>query len=185
MATVNKVSAKIIVMGVSGCGKSLIGTLLAERLGVPFFDADDYHSRANVEKMANGLPLTDADRRGWLADLAGLVASEEGGLVLACSALKRSYRERLRLGNPGVRFVYLKGGFDIIWARLSQRQDHYFNGCAMLESQFRSLEEPAIDEAVVAVDVSASPDDIIRQCLEELGLPNGVGQEDSGGRSHV
>lgn len=173
-ASVNRASAKIIVMGVSGCGKSLIGILLAERLGVPFFDADDYHSRANVEKMASGLPLTDADRRGWLADLAGLITSEEGGLVLACSALKRSYRERLRQCNPGVRFVYLKGGFDIIWARLSQRQDHYFNGRAMLESQFRSLEEPTADEAVVTVDVAASPEDIIRQCLDELGLSGGT-----------
>ena len=114
--------SKIIVMGVSGCGKSLIGTRLAERLQVPFFDADDFHSPANVAKMASGVPLTDSDRSGWLDDLAELVQGEQGGLVLACSALKRAYRDRLRSGNPSLQFVYLKGDMETIWSRHSSRK---------------------------------------------------------------
>ncbi|MCR8914630.1 gluconokinase [Marinobacter panjinensis] len=160
---------KVVVMGVSGCGKSLTGTLLASELGVPFYDADDYHSRANVEKMAAGIPLTDADRLGWLDDLAKLMRREEGGLVLACSALKRAYRERLRNGNPQACFVYLKGDFETIWARHSRRTDHYFNGRAMLESQFQLLEEPGADEKAVVVDVSGTPEQVIGHCLARLG----------------
>ncbi len=164
---------KVIVMGVSGCGKSLTGAMLASELGVRFYDADDYHSRANVEKMAAGIPLTDEDRRGWLDDLAELIRREEGGLVLACSALKRCYRGRLLERNPGVRFVYLKGDFETIWARHSRRADHYFNGRAMLESQFHLLEEPAADENAIVVDVSGTPEQIIRQCLVGLDLRGG------------
>lgn len=161
---------KVIVMGVSGCGKSLAGTMLASELGVRFYDADDYHSRANVDKMAAGIPLTDEDRRGWLEDLAALIRREAGGLVLACSALKRCYRERLLDHNPGVRLIYLKGDFETIWARHSRRTDHYFNGRAMLESQFQLLEEPSPDENAIVVDVSVAPGQIIRQCLAGLGL---------------
>ncbi len=160
---------KIVVMGVSGCGKSLTGGRLANKLGVPFFDADDYHSRANVEKMAAGIPLTDEDRLGWLDDLAELMRRQEGGLVLACSALKRTYRERLQAGNPGVCFVYLKGDFETIWARHCRRTDHYFNGRTMLDSQFQLLDEPGPDENAVAVDVSGTPEQVIGQCLEGLG----------------
>ena len=161
--------SKIIVMGVSGCGKSLIGTRLAERLQVPFFDADDFHSPANVAKMASGVPLTDADRSGWLDDLAGLVKGEQGGLVLACSALKRAYRGRLRSGNPSLQFVYLKGDMETIWSRHSSREDHYFNGRTMLESQFRTLEEPEPGEGVIVVDVREPPDRIVERCLSALG----------------
>ncbi|MBW0147721.1 gluconokinase [Marinobacter arenosus] len=160
---------KVIVMGVSGCGKSLIGTGLAQRLEVPFFDADDFHSRANVAKMANGVPLTDADRIGWLDDLAELVRSEPQGLVLACSALKRAYRDRLRAGNPTLEFVYLKGDMDTIWARHASREDHYFTGRAMLESQFDTLQEPEPDEGVIEADVADPPDRIIERCLYRLG----------------
>lgn len=161
--------SKIIVMGVSGCGKSLIGTRLAERLQVPFFDADDFHSPANVAKMASGVPLTDSDRSGWLDDLAGLVEGEQGGLVLACSALKRAYRGRLRSGNPSLQFVYLKGDMETIWSRHSSREDHYFNGRTMLESQFRTLEEPEPGEGVIVVDVREPPDRIVERCLSALG----------------
>lgn len=160
---------KVVVMGVSGCGKSLTGSMLAQQLGVPFYDADDYHSRANVEKMAAGIPLTDEDRLGWLDDLAELIREEKGGLVLACSALKHAYRERLQGRSPETRFVYLRGDFETIWARHSSRTDHYFNGRAMLESQFQLLEEPGPDENAVAVDVSGTPKQVISHCLAGLG----------------
>lgn len=164
-------------MGVSGCGKSLIGGHLADRLEVPFFDADDFHSPANVAKMASGKPLTDADRSGWLDDLAQLIQGQESGLVLACSALKRDYRERLRAGSPGLRFVYLRGSMETIWSRHASRTDHYFNGRAMLESQFRTLEEPnpASESDVLVVDVTEPPARIVDQCLQALGAGIGAG----------
>ncbi|WP_273205307.1 gluconokinase [Marinobacter subterrani] len=168
-------TCKVIVMGVSGCGKSLIGTRLAERLGVPFFDADDFHSPANVAKMASGVPLTDADRSGWLAELAERVREEQGGLVLACSALKRAYRERLRAGDPSLQFVYLKGDMETIWSRHCSREDHYFNGRAMLESQFLTLEEPDPGEGAITVDVAEQPHRIVERCLSALGAPGRAG----------
>ena len=139
--------SKIIVMGVSGCGKSLIGTRLAERLQVPFFDADDFHSPANVAKMASGV-------------------------LLACSALKRAYRDRLRSGNPSLQFVYLKGDMETIWSRHSSREDHYFNGRSMLESQFRTLEEPEPGEGAIVVYVCEPPDRIVERCLAVLSTPD-------------
>lgn len=164
-------------MGVSGCGKSLIGGRLAEELEVPFFDADDFHSPANVAKMASGRPLTDADRSGWLSDLAGLIRRQDSGLVLACSALKRNYRDRLRSGNAEVRFVYLRGDIDTIWSRHASRTDHYFNGRAMLESQFETLEEPEPESEpdVLVVDVREPPERIVDLCLRSLGSGAGVG----------
>ncbi|WP_417567215.1 gluconokinase [Marinobacter sp.] len=163
---------KVIVMGVSGCGKSLIGTRLAERLGIRFFDADDFHSQANVAKMASGVPLTDADRSGWLDDLAELVRGEQKGLVLACSALKRAYRDRLRAGNPSLQFVYLRGDMETIWSRHASREEHYFNGRTMLESQFRTLQEPDPDEEAITMDVSELPDRIVERCLSALDTPD-------------
>ncbi len=154
---------KLIVMGVSGSGKSLVGRELAHALEIPFFDADAFHSEANVRKMANGEPLNDHDRAGWLADLATLIRHEDG-LVLACSALKRRYRDRLRRDNPQLRFLYLKGDFETIWSRHARREDHYFNGQAMLESQFRQLEEPDITEAI-RIDIGGSPESVVAQCL--------------------
>lgn len=160
---------KVVVMGVSGCGKTLTGVRLANELKVPFFDADDYHSRANVEKMAAGIPLTDEDRLGWLDELAELMWREKDGLVLACSALKRAYRKRLQERNPETCFAYLRGDFETIWARHSRRTDHYFNGRVMLESQFQLLEEPGPDENAVAVDVSGTPEEVVTRCLAGLG----------------
>lgn len=159
---------KVVVMGVSGSGKSLVGQRLGDLLGVPFYDADDYHSEANVQKMANGIPLTDEDRRGWLTDLADLIR-REAGLVLACSALKKTYREQLRVGDPALKFLYLKGDFETIWSRHSQRQDHYFTGQDMLKSQFLSLEEPDANEAYI-IDISATPEAVLKQCMKALGI---------------
>lgn len=157
---------KIVVMGVSGCGKSLVGEGLAKTLDVPFFDGDDFHSESNVQKMANGVPLDDADRAEWLDALVQLIRSQPH-LVLACSALKRRYRDQLRSADPALTFVYLKGDFDTIWSRHANREGHYFNGRAMLESQFEQLEEPAPDEAC-AVDIREAPERVIAQCRQAI-----------------
>lgn len=157
---------KILLMGVSGCGKSLIGARLAEVLQVPFHDADSFHSEANVHKMASGVPLTDDDRADWLATLANLIRSEPA-LVLGCSALKRRYRDLLRDGNPDLQFLYLHGDYDTILPRLERRQDHYFAGAAMLRNQFEQLEPPDNREAC-SIDIRLGPDEIVKACLDTL-----------------
>ncbi|PTY37506.1 gluconate kinase [Saccharospirillum sp. MSK14-1] len=157
----------IIVMGVSGCGKSLIGQQLAQKLGLPFFDADDFHSDANVSKMASGVPLTDADRADWLASLAQLLRTR-APLVLACSALRQRYRDELRRADPALVFVHLDGEIDTIWARLSQRRDHYFSGRDMLESQFAQLERPGLGEAF-RIDIDRPAEAVLAACLDAIG----------------
>jgi gluconokinase len=150
-----------VVMGVSGCGKTTVGRALAHKLQLPFYDGDDFHPAENVDKMANGIPLTDADRLPWLARLHDLLAAhlKRGeGVVVACSALKRSYREQLRAGLEEVQFVYLRGSFALIWERLTGRAGHYMKA-NMLQSQFDALEPPAADEALI-FDVEAAPDEI-------------------------
>jgi len=131
-------------MGVSGSGKTTLARALADRLRLPFADADDYHPATNIAKMARGEPLDDADRDPWLARLADLLSQHAGqtGLVLACSALKRAYRERLRKAQGPVTFVYLQGAFEVIERRLQQRAGHFMTA-RMLRSQFEALEEPA------------------------------------------
>jgi gluconokinase len=147
----------IVVMGVSGSGKSTIGRRIASRLGFAFADADRYHPEANIAKMAAGVPLTDEDRRPWLERLRGLIeehAAEGRSLVLACSALKERYRRVLKEAEPAARvhFVYLRGDFDTILTRMRRRKGHYMKA-SMLESQFRDLEEPE-DAVVVGVERS-------------------------------
>lgn len=151
---------KIVVMGVSGCGKSFIGKRLAEQLQLTFFDGDDYHSGDNISKMSQGAALTDQDRKGWLETLNELLNTSSNA-VLACSALTPEYRRALKENNPELVFIYLKGDFDTIWKRLSKREDHYFNGKSMLESQFETLQEPSESEALW-ID--------IRQPVEQLVL---------------
>jgi gluconokinase len=149
----------IILMGVSGAGKTTVGQLLASQLGWEFADADDYHSAGNVEKMRTGIPLTDADRAPWLETLRALItrwiAAGKNG-VLACSALKRTYRENLQL-SPEVKFVYLKGSPSLLHQRLHSRLGHFMTE-QMLASQLAALEEP---EHAVIVDVDASPAEIV------------------------
>lgn len=157
---------KIIVMGVSGCGKSSMGQRLAQHFGFPFFDGDDYHSPENVEKMARSIPLTDADRYGWLQTLNGILRCETCAVV-ACSALKPEYRELLRAGVEDLEIVYLKGDIDTIWQRHQKRNGHYFNGRSMLESQFATLVEP-VDEDVITVDIRQSMDAVFSQCVAQL-----------------
>ena len=147
----------IIIMGVASSGKTTVGKALAARLGWDFYDADDFHPPANIEKMAGGIPLTDADRLPWLASLHDLIASRLASArpaVLACSALKESYRQALLAGNPGVQMVYLKGDYDLLLARIQDRSGHYMKP-AMLQSQFEALEEPS-DALIVDISLSVA-----------------------------
>ena len=157
----------LIVMGVSGSGKTTIGQMLADRLGWPFYDGDRCHSPANIDKMSRGLPLTDADRAGWLATLADLICThltQNRSAVLACSALKRAYRDQLRVDADAVRFAYLEGDYELIWERMQQRTGHYMKP-AMLASQFATLEEPG--DAII-VDVRLPPEQIVSQIVRAL-----------------
>ena len=158
----------IVVMGVSGAGKSTVGSLLASDLGWDFADADDFHSAESVEKMRNGTPLTDADRGPWLEKLrARVVEWMEAGKsgVMACSALREIYRDQLRV-NSQVRFVYLKGERDLLSERLLQRPRHYMKQ-PLLESQLSTLEEP-LD--AITVSANSTPDEIVREIREKLAL---------------
>ncbi|PZQ89963.1 MAG: gluconate kinase [Leifsonia xyli] len=155
--SVDAVSFSVVVMGVSGSGKSTVGAMLAERLGVEFADGDALHPPANVAKMAAGIPLDDADRWPWLDAVGERLAASP--VVVACSALRRSYRERLRAASPGVRFVLLDGDREVLSARLGARQDH-FMPATLLDSQLATLEHPDADEQVLVYDVAEAPADI-------------------------
>jgi gluconokinase len=160
----------IVVMGVSGSGKSTVGALLAGKLGWPYAEADDFHPIANVEKMAAGQPLTDDDRLPWLAAIGAWIDEQiEAGrpAVVSCSALKRAYRDRLRAGRPQVRLVYLRGDRDLIATRLATRHGHFFQA-EMLDSQFAVLEEPTPDEHVLAVSIGGTPDEIVAEIIARL-----------------
>jgi gluconokinase len=172
----------IIVMGVSGAGKSTVAQALASALNLPYFDADDFHSDVNKAKMASGEPLTDADREPWLDSLAGAIGHWQNqgnkgnkgdedsdkyqGAVLACSALKESYRKRLMGHSEGVRLVYLKANYEEIHRRMEQRQNHYMKA-DMLKSQFAALEEPV--DAIV-VNASLSIEKIVGQIITSAKL---------------
>jgi gluconokinase len=157
----------IIIMGVSGSGKTAIGRALASRLGCPFYDADDYHPPENIAKMSRGIPLNDDDRLPWLRRLNEVLAGHSRGresAVLACSALKRRYRDILRSGIDQLQFVYLQGSFELIWDRMQRRSKHYMKA-DMLQSQFEDLEAPGEDEALT-VDVSQSLNAAVRTILD-------------------
>ena len=159
----------IILMGVSGSGKTSVGKALAEHLGWAFYDADDFHPPENVAKMANGIALNDSDRAPWLAALhdlisASLQADRPG--VLACSALKASYRQQLLHGNDRVQVVYLMGSYDLIWSRMAERKEHYMKP-DMLKSQFVALEQPT---DALTIDISKPVNDIVREIVFNLSL---------------
>jgi gluconokinase len=161
----------VIVFGVSGAGKTTIGKLLAQDLGWRFYEADDFHSRANIDKLRRGIPLTDEDRWPWLENLRQLIKrSLEAGenAVLACSALKRAYRERLRVSDE-VKFVFLRGDYALIEKQLRQRRGHFMDP-ELLRSQFADLEEPKPDEDVITVELGCTPEEIVEEIKTKLHL---------------
>lgn len=163
-------SRYLVVMGVAGTGKSEIGHRLAKILGGAFVEADQFHSKENVERMRNGIGLTDADRWPWLATVCDAATAETGQpVVIACSVLKRSYRDflRQRLGN--VQFLFLHGSKDLINSRLLARRDH-FASASLLESQFQALEPPAADEKPIWLDIAEEPAAIVADAIDALGV---------------
>lgn len=162
----------VIVMGVSASGKTTVGAALAQVLGWPFYDGDDFHPPASIAKMAAGAPLDDGDRSGWLASLAEIIRrSMECGesAVMACSALKPAYRARLQAAashSEQVKFVYLKGDMETILKRMQGRQGHYMQA-NMLQSQFDDLDEPT---DAITIDLALSVSDEVRQIMEQLAI---------------
>lgn len=164
--------AAVIVMGVSGCGKSSVGALLAERLGLPFIEGDVLHPKANVDKMATGTPLTDDDRWPWLDIIGAEMAAALGrgeGIVVSCSALKKVYRDRLRAATGGrLRFVYLHGSRALLSERMGARTGH-FMPLSLLDSQLATLEVPTGEPGVVTVDIDQSVEGIVADAMRGLG----------------
>lgn len=170
-----KAPCALIIMGVSGSGKSTIADKLAERLGWAFEDGDRFHPKSNVEKMSAGHPLTDEDRWPWLnaiADEIGRVCTARKHLVVACSALKRTYRDVLLRGRDDVRFVFLNGTQQLIGQRLSLRKDHFMPP-GLLDSQFRTLEPPGLDEHAIDVSIDAPVDAIVDDIVSKLHATGG------------
>jgi gluconokinase len=167
----------VVVMGVSGSGKTTVSALLAAALGWQFQEGDDLHPAANIEKMRSGIPLTDADRLPWLGKIAEEIdrwreRGESG--VVTCSALKRQYRNIIIGSRPEVQLVYLKGSHELIQSRLAARNEH-FMPAALLESQFAALEEPTSEEHPIVIDVGCKPTDIAAEIVRQLGERQATG----------
>lgn len=162
----------LVVMGVSGSGKTTVAVMLARALGVSFLEGDELHPKSNVEKMSHGTPLTDEDRLPWLQAIARRInewrARGEGGVV-TCSALKRAYRDVLIADRPDVRLVYLRGSHQLIHERMAARHDH-FMPLGLLDSQFATLQEPGADERPLVVDIAGSPSEIVAEIIRQLGV---------------
>jgi gluconokinase len=170
----------LVVMGVAGCGKSTLAALLAQRLGWPLQEGDALHPQANVDKMAAGQPLTDADRWPWLRLTAEWIdartAADEPGIV-TCSALKRAYRDVLR--HEGVRFVHLTGTRDLLAQRMQDRSGHFMPP-SLLDSQLATLEAPGADEAAITIDIALAPEAQLAAVLAWLGIDDGDGAVSAG-----
>ncbi|HEY6223544.1 MAG TPA: gluconokinase [Gemmatimonadales bacterium] len=165
-----KPARRICVMGVSGAGKTVVGSLLADALAVGFLEGDALHPPENVQRMAQGIPLTDDDRRPWLAAIAARIADArrtKAGLVVACSALKRLYRDVLRGADGELIFVHLTGNAALIRRRLAQRVGHYMPA-TMLDSQLATLEIPGTDEHALTCDVADAPEAIVTRIVRRL-----------------
>lgn len=177
MGDVRQDTPLIVAMGISGTGKSAVGRAVADRLGLPYADGDDYHPRSNIEKMSAGTPLTDEDRWPWLELVARWLAEHEGsGGVISCSALKRSYRDVLRSGAQRVLFLHLEGDHDLIQDRMEKR-DH-FMPATLLESQERTLEPLQDDEHGWSIDIAPPIEEIVDAFVERAGL-RALGQGES------
>ena len=161
----------LVLMGVAGSGKTTVAALLAERLGWATAEADEFHPAANVAKMAAGTPLTDDDRWPWLRTIRAAIEEKQHAgetAVFTCSSLKRSYRDVLRGTDTDVRFVYLKGSFEVLHERLKTRTGHFFDP-SLLKSQLDTLEEPGEDEAIV-VSIELTPEQIVDEVMVKIGL---------------
>jgi gluconokinase len=163
--TIPPVPGPVVVMGVAGCGKTTVGRLLADRLGIPYAEADSFHPPANVAKMARGIPLTDLDRQPWLAAIADRISSD-GLLVISCSALKRQYRDVLRAANPRTWFLHLVIDQPTAAARVAARSSH-FMPASLVASQFAALEPPH-GEPGLAVDATRPPQAIVASALQAM-----------------
>ena len=161
----------IVVMGVTGAGKSTIGSLLSEQLARPLIEGDSLHPPSNIAKMSQGIPLNDDDRRPWLKAIAARIDDARRAsrpIVVTCSALKRSYREILTHGHDDVGFVYLRGDKELIAQRLAARTNHFMPP-GLLDSQFAALQEPADDEPSIVVAIDAAPVDIVASIIRKFG----------------
>lgn len=154
-------AGRIVVMGVSGCGKSTVGELLGQRIASKFLDGDSLHPQANIAKMSAGIPLDDADREPWLSEIGKR-------LVIACSALKRKYRDHIRAQAPDTVFIHLSGSFELLSQRMAERTGH-FMPVDLLKSQFDALDELQADERGVVLDISASPQQLVNDAADWLG----------------
>jgi len=163
----------IIVTGVSGTGKTTIGSAIADALDLPFFDADNFHPKENIAKMSEGLPLNDEDRMPWLLTLADLLVKSEteNGAVLACSALKDSYRELLKV-QENINWIHLRGDRELIWRRMLARKNHYMKA-TMLDSQFATWEEPSYG---LKLNINHTPEEMLKEVLRYLKVPAGSGK---------
>jgi carbohydrate kinase (thermoresistant glucokinase family) len=162
----------LVVMGVSGSGKTTVAEKLAAELGVEFLEGDKFHPRANVEKMKSGTPLTDQDRRPWLEAIAAKIdewRAEGKPGVITCSALKRTYRDILIGNRPAVRLVYLKGSHELIHQGMAARREH-FMPVGLLDSQFATLQEPGLDERPIVADIGGTPAAIVADIIRQLGV---------------
>lgn len=157
----------VVVMGVSGSGKSTIGDMLAEKLDLPYYDGDDLHPQSNIDKMAEGTPLTDEDRWPWLKLVGEWLSERPDGGIIGCSALKRSYRDAIREASPGVVFVHVHGSEELLRERMDHRPGHFMPS-SLLQSQFATLEPLAEDEKGKVFDVSGSPREIVDAAAEWL-----------------
>lgn len=165
-------TAPIVVMGVSGSGKSTVGAALAQRLRVPFADADDFHPPASIAKMTAGVPLDDDDRHPWLETIGDWLAEHPAGGVMSCSALKRTYRDQLRRHRTDVEFLHLSGSADVVARRQASRPGH-FMPASLVASQFETLEPLEPDEPGITIDVEQSVDSIVDEYVSRTRGANG------------
>ena len=163
-------NASIVIMGVAGCGKSHIASALAVSEGWPLIEGDDFHSAESRRKMSEGVPLTDADREGWLAQLGQMLAQAPGPVVLTCSALKRRYREQLRAAAPGLRFVFLQISREESLARVASRASSHFFPVALVDNQFATLESPVGEALTLTLEATLPVDELQRRISAWLRL---------------